>query len=74
MVARTITRKKNPKEEEIVEEEIVEEELLTLLRESDTVEELEFNIRTIIDQGEAIDIIKHYEEIIKTENKKNNKI
>ena len=38
--------------------------------ESDTEEELEFNIHNIIDQKEAIDIIIHYEEIIKKGNKK----
>ena len=58
MVVKTITRKKNP--------EIVKEELLNSLRESDTVEEREFNMQNIIDQREAIDIIERYEEIIKT--------
>ena len=38
--------------------------------ESDTEEELEFNIHNIIDLKEAIDIIIHYEEIIKKGNKK----
>ena len=46
MVAKIITKKKNP--------EIVKQELL------------KFNIQNIIDQRKAIDIIKHYEEIIKT--------
>ena len=46
MVAKIITKKKNP--------EIVKQELL------------KFNIQNIIDQRQAIDIIKHYEEIIKT--------
>ena len=53
MMAKIITRKKNPK--------IVKEKLLNSLRESDTVEEQEFNMHNIINQGEAIDIIKHYE-------------
>ena len=58
MVAKIITRKKNP--------EIVKEELLNSLRESDTVKERKFNIQNIINQREAIDRIKRYEEIIKT--------
>ena len=58
MVAKPITRKKNP--------DIVNEELLNLLRESDTVKERKFNIQNIIDQREAIDITKRYKEIIKT--------
>ena len=41
----------------------VKEELLNLLRESDTMEEEEFNIQNIIDQREAVDIIKRYEDI-----------
>ena len=49
---------------------IVKEGLLDSLRESDIVEEREFNLHKIIDQREAIDIIKHNEEIIKTGNKK----
>ena len=60
---KTITRKKNP--------EIVKEKLLNFLRQSDTVKEREFNIQNINDQRNAIDIIiKRYEEIIKTGNKK----
>ena len=68
MVAKTITRKRNT--------ETVKEELLNSLRESDTVEEKDFNIRKITDQREAIaiEIIKYFEEIIKTGNKKSNKI
>ena len=62
MVAKTISRKKNT--------EIVKEELLNLLKESDIVDKQEFNIQNIIDQRETIDIIKRYEEIIKTGNKK----
>ena len=46
MVAKIITKKKNP--------EIVKQELL------------KFNIQNITDQRQAIDIIKYYEEIIKT--------
>ena len=34
------------------------------------MEERELNIHNIIEQTEAIDIIKYYEEIIKTRNKK----
>ena len=61
-LAKIITRKKNP--------EIVKEELLNSSRESDTVKDREFNIQNIIqpkhDQRQANDIIKRYEEIIKT--------
>ena len=62
MVAKTITKKKNS--------EIVNEELLNLLRESDAVEEQEFNIKNITNQREVTDITKPYEKNIKTENKK----
>ena len=61
MVAKTIIRKKNL--------EIVKEEFINLLRESDTVEKQEFNIQNIVDEIEAIDIIMHYEENMKTGNK-----
>ena len=44
----------------------MKEDLLNLSRESDTVEEQEFNIQNITEQREAIDIINRYEEIIKT--------
>ena len=47
----------------------MKEELLNSSCESDTVEEQEFNIHNIIDQGEAIDIIKYYADIIKARNK-----
>ena len=57
MAEKTITRKKP---------EIVNEECLSLLKESDTVKELQFNIQKIIDQRVATDIIKRYEENIKT--------
>ena len=40
------------------------------MRKNDTVENREFNIHNIIDQGEVTDIIKRYEKIIKTGNKK----
>ena len=53
--------KKNP--------EIFKEELLNLLNESDTVEVVQSNTQNIINQREAIDIVKRYEEIIKTETK-----
>ena len=61
MVAKTIIRKKNL--------EIVKEEFINLLRENDTVEKQEFNIQNIVDEIEAIDIIMHYEENMKTGNK-----
>ena len=61
MVAKTIIKGKNLK--------IVKEELVNLLRENDTVEEHKFNIQNIIDQREAINIIKRYEDIIKTSSK-----
>ena len=66
MVAKTITRKKNP--------EIVKEGFLNLLKESDTMEELQFNIHNMIDQRDVVNIIIHYEEIIRTGNKRNKKI
>ena len=47
----------------------MKEELLNSSCESDTVEEQEFNIHNIIDQGEAIDIIKYYAGVIKAGNK-----
>ena len=65
MIAKTITRKKN--------HEIVKEELLNSLRESDIVEEQEFSLKNVDDKREAVDIIKHYEEIIKAGNKQTNK-
>ena len=58
MVAKTIARKKDP--------EIVKEELLKLLSKSDTVEEKEFSMQNIIDQREAVNIVKPYKEIMKT--------
>ena len=59
MAAKTFARKKTL--------EILKKELLNLLlRKSEMVKEREFNIQNIIDQREAIDIIKCYEEIIKT--------
>ena len=60
MVTKTITRKKKQEKQE----------LLNLLRESDTTKEQEFNIQYIIDQTEAIDISKLYEEIVKARKKK----
>ena len=62
MVAKTIKRKKNI--------ETVKEELLNSLRESDTVGQSYFDIQNTIDQQETIERIKHYQEIIKTGNKK----
>ena len=44
----------------------MKEELLNSLRESDPVKERGFNIQNIINQREAINIIKRCEEIIKT--------
>ena len=46
--------------------EIVKEELLNLLSKSDTVEEKEFSMQNIIDQREAVNIVKPYKEIMKT--------
>ena len=57
MAEKTFTRKKPEK---------VKEECLSLLKESDTVKEQEFNIQNIIDQRVATDIIKRYEENMKT--------
>ena len=51
LVTKTFTKKKNP--------EIIKENLLNSLKESDTVEEQEFNIQNRIDQRD-IDIIKRY--------------
>ena len=45
----------------------MKEELLNSLEQSDTVEEREFNMQNLINQGEAIDIIKRYEEIRKAQ-------
>ena len=61
MVSKTVKNKKDT--------ETVKEELLNLLRESDAVEESDFNIQNITDQREAIEKMKHYDEIIKTGNK-----
>ena len=61
MVAKTIKRKKNTK--------TVKEELVKLLRESDAVEQSDFDIKHIVDQQEEINKIKHYDKIIKTGNK-----
>ena len=57
MAEKTFTRKKPEK---------VKEECLSLLKESNTVKEQEFNIQNIIDQRVATDIIKRYEENMKT--------
>lgn len=62
MVAETIKRKKNT--------ETVKKKQLKLVKENDTVEESDFDIKSIVDQNEAINKIKHYEEI-KTGNKDN---
>ena len=45
---------------------MVKEEISNSLRESDTVKEREFNIQNIIEEREAINIIKCCEEITKT--------
>ena len=37
-----------------------------MLSKSDTVEEKEFSMQNIIDQREAINIVKRYKEIMKT--------
>ena len=47
-----------------------EGELLNLLKESDAVKEQEFSMKNIIDQRKVIGIIKRYEEVITTGNKK----
>ena len=44
----------------------MKEELLNLLSKSDTVEEKEFSMQNIIDQREAVNIVKPYKEIMKT--------
>ena len=61
MVAKTIKRQKIT--------ETVKEELSKSLKENDTVEKSDFDIKSIADQKEAINKIKHYDEIIKTGNK-----
>ena len=61
VVAKNIKRKKSA--------ETVKKELLNSLRERDTVEESDFSIQKIIDQGEVIERIKHYDEIVKTGSK-----
>lgn len=48
--------------------ETTKEELLTTSRENDT--EIEFNMTRITNPREAINVINHYEEIMKTRNKK----
>ena len=48
----------------------MKKELLNSLKESDIDEESDFNIQNIIDRGKAIERIKYYGKIIKTENKK----
>ena len=57
---KTIIRKKN---------ETVKEELLNSLRVNDT-KEREFNITSITNSRKAINVIDHYKEIMKTQNKK----
>ena len=57
---KTIVRKKN---------ETVKEELLNSLRVNDT-KEREFNITSITNPRKAINVIDHYKEIMKTQNKK----
>ena len=51
MIVKTFTRKENT--------EVVKERLINSMSKSDTLKERELNIHNIIDQGEAIDIIKH---------------
>ena len=48
--------------------ETTKEELLTSSRENDT--EIEFNMTRITNPREAINVINHYEEIMKTQDKK----
>ena len=47
----------------------MKEQLLKLLKENHTVEDSDFDIKSIADQKEAISKIKHYNEIIKAGNK-----
>ena len=61
MVAKAIKRKKNTK--------TLKEELVKLLRESDTVEQSGFDTKNTVDQQQAINKIKHYDNTIKTGNK-----
>lgn len=62
MVVKIIIRKKLHK--------TVKRELLKSLRENDTVEEPEFIITNVNNPRELMTIINHYDEIIKTQNKK----
>ena len=54
MAGKTIKSKKNTK--------TVKGELLKLLRQKDAVEESDFDIKNIVDQQEAINKLKHYDE------------
>ena len=47
----------------------MKEELLKSLKENHTLEESDFDIKSIADQKEAISKIKHYNEIIRAGNK-----
>ena len=47
----------------------MKEKLLKSLKENHTLEESDFDIKSIADQKEAISKIKHYNEIIKAGNK-----
>ena len=47
----------------------MKEELLKSLKENDTVDESDFNVKNMVDQKEAINKIKYYDEIMKTGNK-----
>ena len=62
MAAKTITTKKNY--------ERLKDELMNSLRGGDAVEEIGIIIANVTEPGEAITIIKSYEEIIKIQNKK----
>ena len=62
MVVKIIIRKKLHK--------TVKRELLKSLRENDTVEEPGFIITNVNNPRELMTIINHYDEIIKTQNKK----
>ena len=59
VVAKAIKRKKNTK--------TLKEELVKLLRESDTVEQSGFDTKNTVDQQQAINKIKHYDNTIKPE-------
>ena len=66
MAAKSIRKKKT--------NETVKEGLLNSVRENNAVEKLRLNIDKVTDQVEAITIINSYDEIIKTQSNKNDRI